>query len=280
MVAAAALRWSRVDFAGRLMVAALVDEEGGMRGARHFVGTALAQRVDAAIICEPEQNEVCLEQRGVLWARVGIRGKMAHGAMPYAGVNPIPAAASFVAGLAGVERRIRRGVPPSRYLGSASVTPTGLVAPARGLVQPNVIPAGAELCVDVRLVPGVKVPRVLAAIEDLARETETRWPGVAVSVELVEAPRPATRTRRTEPVVEALRWGVAAVTGRPPRFGGVPGSTDGTIFVMERGMPIVTYGPGAREVPHQVDEHVEVRELVEASRCYAAAAARFLDAVA
>jgi succinyl-diaminopimelate desuccinylase len=280
MVAAAAVRWSRVDFAGRLMVAALVDEEGGMSGARHFVRTALAQRVDAAIICEPEQNELCLEQRGVLWARVSVRGKMAHGAMPHAGVNPIPAAASFVAGLSGVERRIRRGVPSSRYLGSASVTATGLVSPSGGVIQPNVIPACAELCVDVRLVPGVKVPRVLAAIEGLARETEARWPGVTVTVELLDSPRPATRVKRTERVVEALRWAVAAVTGRAPRFGGVPGSTDGTIFVTERGMPIVTFGPGGREVPHQVDEYVEVRELVEASRCYAAAAVRFLDAVA
>jgi succinyl-diaminopimelate desuccinylase len=58
----------------------------------------------------------------------------------------------------------------------------------------------------------------------------------------------------------------------------VPGSTDGTIFVMERGIPIVTFGPGNRQVPHQVDEHVEVAELVEAARCYAAAAVRFLHA--
>jgi succinyl-diaminopimelate desuccinylase len=47
---------------------------------------------------------------------------------------------------------------------------------------------------------------------------------------------------------------------------------------MERGIPIVTFGPGSREVPHQVDEHVEVAELVEAARCYAAAAVRYLDA--
>jgi succinyl-diaminopimelate desuccinylase len=280
MVAAAAVRWSRVDFAGRLMVAALVDEEGAMTGARHFVRTPLGERVDAAIICEPEQNELCLEQRGVVWVRVVIRGKMAHGAMPYAGLNPIPAAAAFVAGLLGVERRIRRGVPRSRYLGTADVTPTAVRAPASGIVQPNVIPSCAELCVDIRLVPGVQVLRVLAALQELARETETRWPGVAVAIEPLEPARPPTRVRRSEAIVRALHWAVAMVTGRPPRFGGVPGSTDGTIFVTERGIPIVTFGPGAREVPHQVDEYVEVSELVEATRCYAAAAVRFLAAAA
>lgn len=47
-----------------------------------------------------------------------------------------------------------------------------------------------------------------------------------------------------------------------------------------RGMVLFTFGPGAREVPHQVDEYVEVSELVEATRCDAAAAVCFLDAAA
>ena len=92
MVAAAAVRRAGVPLAGRLMVAALVDEEDAMSGAKHFAGTPLGRAVSAAIICEPEQNELCLEQKGVLWARVTVHGRMAHGAMPYAGVNPIAAA--------------------------------------------------------------------------------------------------------------------------------------------------------------------------------------------
>jgi succinyl-diaminopimelate desuccinylase len=279
MVAAAAVRWSGVDFAGRLMVAALVDEEGAMAGARHFMRSPLGEQVDAAIICEPEQNELCLEQRGVIWIRAVVRGKMAHGAMPYAGVNPIPAAATFLDGLRAAERRIRAGARRSRYLGTASVTPTAVQAPATGMVQPNVIPSAASLCVDVRLVPGVRVERVLAALRDVADSTEARWPGITVALEPLGPPRPATRTRRTEAVVRALVWAVETVTGRAPRFGGVPGSTDGTIFVTERRIPIVTFGPGRREVPHQVDEYVEVSELMEATRCYAGAAVRFLDAV-
>jgi succinyl-diaminopimelate desuccinylase len=144
--------------------------------------------------------------------------------------------------------------------------------------QNNVIPARAAFVVDVRLTPGLAADRVLAALGELARATEAGHPGTAVEVASVEPPRPATRTGRREPVVAALAWAVRTVTGRAPRFGGVPGSTDGTIFVAERGIPIVTFGPGKREVPHQVDEHVEVAELGEAARCYAAAALRFLGA--
>lgn len=276
MVAAAAVRRAGVRFAGRLMVAALVDEEGGMTGARHFVGTALGRSVSAAVICEPEQNELCLEQKGVFWARVRVHGRMAHGAMPYAGVNPIAAVGDYLAALPRLERRLQRRVPRSRFLGRPHVTPTSVRAPATHVAQNNVIPAAAELCLDVRLVPGLEAETVLADLEAQARETERRWPGTRVTLTLVAAPRPATRVGRGEPIVRALAWAVRRVSGRRPVFGGVPGSTDGTILRGALGIPIVTFGPGDRLIPHQVDEHVAVAQLVEAARCYAVAALRFL----
>ncbi len=248
-----------------------------MTGARHFVRTPIGRAMDAAIICEPEQNELCLEQKGVFWARVTVHGRMAHGAMPYAGVNPIPAAGAFLAGLPGVERRIARGVPRSRFLGRPHVTPTRCGAPLDGVAQNNVIPARAGLVLDVRLTPGLAPERVVAALEGLAREVEAGQPGIKIELETVEPPRPATKTPRDAAVVRALGWAVSTVTGRRARFGGVPGSTDGTIFVAERGVPVVTFGPGNRQVPHQVDEHVAVTELVDAARCYAAAVLRFLS---
>jgi succinyl-diaminopimelate desuccinylase len=69
MIAAAAIRRSGAPLGGRLVVGALVDEEGDMIGARHLCTTDLGRELTAAIICEPEQNELCLEQRGVVWAR-------------------------------------------------------------------------------------------------------------------------------------------------------------------------------------------------------------------
>jgi succinyl-diaminopimelate desuccinylase len=90
--------------------------------------------------------------------------------------------------------------------------------------------------------------------------------------------RLATQVSRREPLVAAIAEAVRQVRGRPPVFGGVPGSTDGTILRMERGIPIVTCGPGARLIPHQVNEHVKVAELVEAAGIYVASALNFLNA--
>jgi succinyl-diaminopimelate desuccinylase len=276
MVAAAAVRRAGIPLAGRLMVAALVDEEDGMTGAKHFAATRLGRSVSAAIICEPEQNELCLEQKGVLWARVTLHGRMAHGAMPYAGANPIAAAGEFLAGLPRLERRLRQGVPRSRFLGVPHVTPTVVRAPAGHVAQNNVIPAVAELRLDVRLTPGLEPGDVLDALAALARETERQCAGVRVAIEPLEPPRPATRVDRGDEVVQALEWAVRRVSRRRPVFGGVPGSTDGTILRTVLGIPIVTFGPGDRLIPHQVDERVSVGELVEAARAYAVAALRYL----
>jgi succinyl-diaminopimelate desuccinylase len=81
---------------------------------------------------------------------------------------------------------------------------------------------------------------------------------------------------RGDEVVQALEWAVRRVSHRRPVYGGVPGSTDGTILRTVLGIPIVTFGPGDRLIPHQVDERVSVAELVEAARAYAVAALRYL----
>jgi succinyl-diaminopimelate desuccinylase len=78
--------------------------------------------------------------------------------------------------------------------------------------------------------------------------------------------------------VRALEDAYPAVLGTPPRYGGVPGATDGT-FLHAAGVPIVTVGPGDRTIPHQVDEFVRIDDAVRAARLYAAAAVRYLGAI-
>ena len=90
--------------------------------------------------------------------------------------------------------------------------------------------------------------------------------------------RPATQVSRDEPLVRAMVSAVKTATGRRAVFGGVPGSTDGTILRETLGIPIVTCGPGHRLIPHQVDEYVEISGLVDAARIYIASALNYLEA--
>jgi len=280
MVALAAFKRAGVTPEGKLVVGALVDEEDGMIGVRHLVKTAAGRELDAAIICEPEENELCLEQRGVVWARIRARGKMAHGAMPEAGVNPLTALGAILRQVPALETRLRRQCQKSRYLKPPTVTPTIIQGPPRGVGVPqsNVIPAVAEMTLDVRLTPGIGSEGVQAEIEALCRQAEIAVPGVKIEWEAVNAFRLATKVERSEILVRAMIYGVRKATGHAPRYGGVPGSTDGTILRMELGIPIVTCGPGSRLIPHQVDEYVEARDVIDAARIYAAAALKYLEA--
>jgi succinyl-diaminopimelate desuccinylase len=280
MVAAAAFRRAGVALRGKLVVGALVDEEDGMIGVRHLCTTAVGRELDAAIICEPEDNELCLEQRGVVWARFRVRGKMAHGAMPEAGINPIACLGRLLAAAPGLERRLRKACERSRYLRPPTVTPTIIQGPPPriGVPQSNVIPAVAETTFDIRLTPGIDDDGVRAELEAICREAAAGQPGIKVEWEPVNAFRLATKVDRSEALVGAMVRGVKQGARRAPRYGGVPGSTDGTILRMQLGIPIVTCGPGDRLIPHQVDEWVSADQIVESANIYVASALNYLEA--
>jgi succinyl-diaminopimelate desuccinylase len=94
---------SGVKLGGDILIGAVCDEEGRMIGIKHFVEQGWAEGVDAAIICEPEENHLCISQKGVMWVRVTATGKMAHGAMPLTGVNSAYAVAEFLVAMRELE---------------------------------------------------------------------------------------------------------------------------------------------------------------------------------
>ncbi|OUM97126.1 MAG: peptidase M20 [Firmicutes bacterium ZCTH02-B6] len=270
-----ALIRSQVPFPGRVRLAILVDEEGLMLGVKHFIRAGWADGVDGAIICEPEENEVCLTQKGAMRVRVAFTGAMAHGAMPQSGINPIPWAARFVQGVGELEQALiaRHGHHP--FLGRPSVTPTIVQAPAYGPAQLNVIPASAEVYLDIRTIPGVDHGALETALRDILGGIR-RWdPRMQAELDVFEQ-RPWTETSPDTPVAQAVAEAVRLATGKEPRYGGVPGATDGTFLHSWAGVPIVTIGPGNRFIPHQVDEYVDVEDLMEAARIYAATALVFV----
>jgi succinyl-diaminopimelate desuccinylase len=259
-------------FPGRIMVAALVDEEGLMLGAHHFVDSGLTDGVDAAIVCEPEAGEICPVAKGALRLRVDLHGRMAHGAMPHHGRNPVAAAGRLIGALGEYERELQETHGEHEHLGWAYVTPT--VVDAGSQAQVNVIPAHAVVCVDVRTVPGVEHPEVTRRVSALATEACAEL-GVTAEVEVL-VDRPVVSTPVDAPVVRALAEAHTTVTGEEPVYGGVPGSTDGTILTHFGGVPSVVYGPGGKWIAHQADEYVEIEDLVRSTRVLAEAVRNFL----
>ena len=271
VVAVRAIRDSGVPFPGRLVLCHPVDEEGMMAGIKAFIERGHAEGVDAAIICEPEENQLCIRQKGALRVEVTVRGTMAHGAMPLSGVNPVTRAARFVVAVEELEREEveRHGEDP--FLGYPSLTPTILMGPDCGEPQINVIPASAYVALDIRTVPQQSHRELIKRLEGILARLASEDPHFDATLEVVEE-RPATETPKDEPLVSAMAKAYEHLTGETPSYNGVPGATDGTFLHAWAGIPIVTTGAGDREIPHHTDEWVDEEELLTTCKLYAATA--------
>jgi succinyl-diaminopimelate desuccinylase len=291
LVAMAALKRSGVRLAGSIVGGVLCDEEDQMLGVRHFIARGHADRVTAAVICEPQDGLICTAQKGALRARIGIAGRMSHGAMPLAGLNTAPAVAEVIRGLHRLELAAVEALGRDEHLGWPSFTPTVIQAPAGGAAQLNVMPGEARVLVDIRTIPRQSHPQIradlealLAAVASRSREHYAAYDrrlGIErereIALELdILTDRPCTLTDRNDPVVAAAAWATRTASGREPQYAGVPGATDGTFLWALKGIPIVTMGAGDRQVPHQKDEWVDLDQLVETARIYALLALHYL----
>jgi succinyl-diaminopimelate desuccinylase len=271
VMAVRAVRDSGVPFPGSLILCHPVDEEGMMAGIKAFIERGHAEGVDAAVICEPEENQLCIKQKGALRVEVILRGTMAHGAMPQSGVNPVTRAARFVVAVEELEREEieRHGEDP--FLGSPSLTPTILMGPDCGEPQINVIPASAYIALDIRTVPDQSHKELIKRLEDIIARLASEDPDFDATLEVTEE-RPPTETPKDEPLVRAMARAYDHLTGEEPAYNGVPGATDGTFLHAWAGIPTVTTGAGDREIPHHADEWVDEEELLATCKLYAATA--------
>jgi len=260
-------------FPGRILIGALCDEEEMMIGVKHFVASGHCEGIDAAISAEPEGGEICAVAKGAIRLRIDAHGKMTHGAMPDKGANPLAALIDCGAALAAIERGLHARLGSYEHLGKISLTPTFMTGGS--MAQLNVIPADAVLTLDVRTTPAIEHGDLLITVREVLEDTSLRT-GVELVLTIIDD-RPPANTPIDSPVVQALASAHTSVTGGPAVFGGVPGTTDGTILWRDGGLDSVVCGPGDKWIAHQVDEYVEVDEIVTYTEIFAEAALNFLN---
>jgi succinyl-diaminopimelate desuccinylase len=260
------------DLAGRIRLGIVCDEEGMMTGIKHFIEQGHANEVDGAIVCEPEENEICLFQKGAMRVNVTFTGVMSHGAMPYAGA----ALSAFIEQVKELQRLEQTRLGEHEFLGLPWFTPTIIKSPITGEAQHNVMPEQAYLALDIRTVPGQDHDEILEQLNEFARDLEASTSRLKIEIDCFES-RPWTETPKNNPLVKAVETAYPLIFNRQPKYGGVPGATDGTFLHAWAKVPIVTIGPGLRTIPHQRDEYVEVNDIVQSARLYATAAIYFFQ---
>lgn len=267
------------ELTGRIRFGIVSDEEGLMLGIKDFIKQGWADEVDAAIICEPEENELCLFQKGAMRVACTVKGKMSHGAMPYAGKNPIPALARFITAIENFQDEEQKRLGEHQYLGYPWFTPTIIQSPPSGKGEPqlNVMPAEAYMTLDIRTVPGQDHDAIFRHLKTLAKKACQSDKLLNIDLDCFES-RPWTQTTDDDPIVQSIETVYPNIMNEAPRYGGVPGATDGTFLSAWKDIPIVTIGPGDRLIPHQKNEFVNIEEMYQSAKLYAASAIHYLSA--
>jgi succinyl-diaminopimelate desuccinylase len=250
---------------GRIMVAAVADEEcGGRRGAGVVIEKAITTG-DAVIIGEPGNGALCIAHRGMCFVEATTRGLATH-ASTGGGVNAVTSMMRVLSALEGVELTHA----PHPLLGGPTIAIGTTIS---GGSTANVIPDLCRATLDVRKVPGMTDESVLADLRN--RLTEV---GIADTVEFeISTSVDPSVTDAADPIVSVSAGAYAAEFGRDPEIRGMSATTDGWWFRNRRGIPtVMALGPGRIEDCHTVNERVAIDELESYTRIYEGIIRRFL----
>jgi succinyl-diaminopimelate desuccinylase len=288
VIAVEALIDSGLDLPGALEISGTADEESGGYGGVAYLaerGWFSPPRVDHVIIPEPlNVDRVCIGHRGVWWAEVETKGRIAHGSMPFLGD-------SAIRHMGAVMERLEHDLGP-RLAGRRSampVAPDGARTPtlninslhggqterAEGLPSPLVADS-CRMIIDRRFLveePLAEVKsEVLAILEDLARER----PGFCYALRDLFSVEP-TLADQNGPVATATARAIAQVLGRPAQFVCSPGTYDQKhVDRIGKLRDCIAYGPGILDLAHQPDEWVGIEDMIASAKVMALAAAALL----
>lgn len=279
MFAAEAIRRAGIELHGSIEVSGTVDEESGGFAGMAFLaeqGRLSADRTDAVIITEPtDTDRIYIGHRGVYWFEVITRGRIAHGSMPFLGVNAISHMGVILEEIRQKLLPLLRSrttqapvMPPDARHATLNINGISGGQPVDGIQTPCV----ADLCTaifDRRFLveEGFEATRaeVVELLERAARET----PELVYELRDLMVVHP-TRTPDGSSVVTSLQESIQTVLGRPAMLAASPGTYDQKHVDRIAGVPnCVAYGPGMLDLAHQPDEYVVIEDLVNSTKVLA-----------
>ncbi len=279
------------DHAGAIEISATADEESGGFGGVAWLaekGWFDPARVQHVIIPEPLNKErICLGHRGVWWAEIETKGRIAHGSMPFLGDSAIrhmgavleEMERSLFPLLAG--KRTEMPVVPegakqstlninSMHGGEPEPEPgyTGLPAPC--------VADRCRLVIDRRFLIEEDLEEVKREVTGMLEKIRAERPGFEYEIRDMHEVIP-TMTDRAAPVVAATARAIEKVLDRTPDYVVSPGTYDQKhIDRIGRLKNCIAYGPGILDLAHQPDEWVGVEDMEHSASVMALVLAELL----
>ena len=253
------------ELCGRLIIAAVADEESG---GRLGVGALIDRGKiagDGVVIAEPSDDGICLAHRGMCFVEITTRGRSTHASMPHNGINAVERMTDVLQTLRNIS--FTHDVHP--LLGGPTFSLGTTIA---GGTKINVVPDVCRATVDVRKVPGMTDDTVL---HDIRKHLDHAGRS-AVELRIVSSGEAAETTPNAD-IVRVARDAYVREFGHEPELRGMVAATDGWWFANRAGIPtVMALGPGWIKDTHGVNENVDVAELEAYTRIYADIIREFL----
>ena len=276
-----AIRRAGIRHAAPIEISGTVDEEsGGFAGVGWLSEHKWISREKTKAVIIPEPfgiDRVCIGHRGVYWFEVTAEGRIAHGSMPYLGVNAIE-------GMSHLLDLVRDELSPALYqrVTAMPVVPAGsrhATININGIdggqpVDDTPTPCVADRCrvvFDRRFLLEEGLENTRAEVAALVAKAQARMPEVTFTIadRLIFEP---TRAPEDAPVIGALTTAIGRVTGRKANLVASPGTYDQKHVARIAGVPhCVAYGPGELAIAHQPDEYCSIDDMVSCTKVLALA---------
>ncbi len=283
-----AIRRAGVRLRGTVEQSGTVDEEsGGFAGMAYLAehGYVSRDRTDFVILTEPlNVDRVCLGHRGVYWFEVATLGRIAHGSMPFLGVNAIDKMADFIAV---IENELKPALhrkttampvePPEARHASININSISGGQFGGGFQTPCVADR-CEAIFDRRVLLEEPMEEVRGEIREILEKIARRDPDFRYEMKELMTVRPI-QTDAASRLVTTMSGAIRDVCGADPPLIASPGTYDQK-HVMRLGYvdQCIAYGPGILHLSHQPDEYCRVDHLIDGAKAMALAAMRLLGA--
>jgi len=250
MIDAARIVADRGLDSGRLIVAAVVDEEHSSIGAEALAAQWTA---DGAIVTEPTDLAIAVGHKGFAWVEVEVLGRAAHGSRPADGQDAILRLGRVLRWLETLDHTLQTR-PPHPLMGTGSLHASFV----EGGHELSSYPDRAVLQMERRTLPSEPETTAFAEVRDilanLAREDAT----FRASAKPLFS-RPAYEVPSDHELPRTLASALSDVGG-VPRIAGASFWTDAAVLG-HAGVPSVLFGPGGAGL-HSIEEYVNVADVL------------------
>lgn len=247
------------NLACKILVVGVVDEEGSSRGVKHLVEKRIP--ADYAVFGEPSGvDKVTIGYKGSLRLKITCKTQTGHSAAPWLFENAIEKVFE-------VWRETKKLCCPQERLESPFHSVTSCLTKINGGETSSVVPSTCHIHVDIRVPPQFTCQQVFDKVSGLVKKYQTANPKVSVKIEAKSLTDPF-ELNKSSTVVRAFSWAIRKVRAKPPVLLRKTGTGDMNVLGRAMKIPVVTYGPGDSRLDHTPNEHIKIREYLNAIQVY------------